>query len=169
MLKKQELVRLYAVIRQAELSLDRGLSGNWSELLSYYAGARLESIERELHSIRKLRRGSLVEPKRLTLARILSLRARGCICRYFSRVHLSNDEIELLFFSLKKGVECLKADAQPPTNQVVDSRMALYECEILLESLLPSAPGLKMAQSVEHFGEAPFVQTFGLDAIDMRQ
>ena len=162
-----ELVRLAAVTRQAELSVDRSLRADWAEFRSFYDQAsRVEHLRSALHSTTRLDsqldhpRG-WIEPIR-ALLRLLKRLLR----RHRSMASLSKRQVNPLAKTLETLFQVLSQREKPPTDELITLRMQLTACQAMLTSSMPYNRKIEAAiESVEHFGSASFIETYPLDQI----
>ena len=162
---KSDLTNVYAVLIQAQLSLDRALTVSWGELQSYYHGYRLKTLEDCAALFRSHFDRSELGPLAGDKVRLLPVWFRGLFYRFASKAPLHRSEIALISSSIEGTLIYLRAPEKPPNETTINLRMSLCSGSLTLECLLRRTPRLKMARAVEHFGDPPFIDHVPLEEI----
>jgi hypothetical protein len=158
-LPKELVIRCYALCREAERSVDRALHVPWPAFVAYYAGPRTDALDLLLARLketcsRPIRcregegSGARSQPRLLErlLCRLGSWRAgRKAVFAF------REEEVRWVITSLEHLVTLLGRTARPDQEDLIAARMAMLDCERLIESRCCGLPELKQAARIEHF------------------
>ena len=159
-LTKDLVIRCFAACREAERSLDRALHASWPEFLAYYLPNRLAAVRKLLDDLKgasgQSANGQIkalemeVVPEQVPpgLFHLLWGRVTAGRKRFFMfreapvRYLVAHLELLLCYLGEREG---------PEREKLIALRMAMYNCQRLIEEPCLGLPQLAMAARVEHF------------------
>jgi hypothetical protein len=159
-LPKELVIRCYALCRQAERSLDRALHAPWAEFAAYYGPDRLsvlEAVATRLGATLPQPAVSHAPPRFEEVYRQRALgKAFGLLLGKFrifrkTTFRFREPEIHFMLAGLQALVNLLERKEKPAQEEIIASRMAMYDCQRLLEGSCYGLPELEKANRVEHF------------------
>ncbi len=164
------VLELYCCVRQAALSLDRGLSAAaWPLLVDYYDQRRrlwleslVECLEATKTNPRELESANSYRPRNPTL---FSMAFAGLTGRFQRSIVLSSDDVHFFVQTLSKLLKLLTATAHPGVDTLIALRLDLSAGETMLHHKARSISGLAHCQNIEHFNQASHLSTHSIASI----
>jgi hypothetical protein len=159
-LPKELVIRCYALCRQAERSLDRALRAPWAEFAAYYGPDRLSALETVAARLEAELPQPAVSHAPPRFEEVYRQRALGKAfglllgkLGIFRKTTFAFREPEVRFVlaKLQALVNLLGRKERPAQEEIIASRMAMYDCQRLLEGPCYGLPELARANRVEHF------------------
>jgi hypothetical protein len=168
-LEKQLILRLYSLARQGERSVDFALSlqRQWNLLREYYSTDRRRTVHDLLIDLESVTKPSQALPRDryalITLGWVLSYPVRALLCPWRDSWSFRADEVAFFVRALSSLLQSLSFNEQPPTPTLIDLRMDLHFCQLLIESRLTGVAELQDASRIEHFCQSDYLEflTFG--------
>lgn len=155
---KKEIVFVFAVIRQAELSLDSALKASWDDFISYYSEGRSAAIREALAYLDQLVGIPSQESQRVrTEVRWLRW-SIGWLNRRSEFMIFHHRQLSFLKQTLESTIQMLSRKERPTEEEIVWQRMTLFECDLLIRDLLRGNLAIQKALSIEHFLNVDFIQ-----------
>ena len=159
-LPKELVIRCYALCRQAERSLDRALHAPWAEFAAYYGPDRLSALEDGVARLEATlpRLGvsqssqgfaEVCRPRGLRRVFGLLLGRLGIFRK--TRFAFRAPEVRFVLAGLQALVNLLGSKERPTREEIIASRVAMYDCQRLLEGPCYGVPEMERANRVEHF------------------
>lgn len=173
---KQLALTTYCLARQGERSIDFALSSSakhWGPLREYYDHDRLKPLHGLLEELQRLHRGHRRPYARDRLGRItpgwvVSYPFRVCINRWRGRWSFSAGEGSFIIDTIARLVSTLACETKPVSDSLIDLRMDLHLCEVIIEHRLVGVAMLKQAANIEHFCQADHIASVSLAGITDR-
>lgn len=169
---KQTALRILCVARQAERSIDFGLHSErqWELLREYYDAARLQPV---LEAIAQLQARTQLPDQpiskyrafRLTAWRILTIPIRWFMNRFRKQWRFSRVETQFLLSVLCLFGKTLKCVAKPDGWALVELRMDLHTCELIISDRLIGIPQVEKAMHVEHFCQNDYLRFVSIEDV----
>ncbi len=172
-LDQELIIRLYFCIRQAQLSLHRGMGANWDEFRNFYTEERRKTLSGVLQQLRA-RIGEVssdtvseVVP-RIVPARDWPLVWDAIMLGLFGRWRTSRwfrwYELDFMNFLLTSFMRLLALPKRPDCwDGLIALRMALARCEGIIELHSWGIPEIGRAADAEHFYQAEWKPHVALD------
>ena len=171
-ISKQEALRFYCLARQAERSIDFALSSErqWDLLRQYYDSARLGMLESAVGSLRALTPAAAGPiPKeqafRVGAGWVLTYPARIVLNRFRACWRFQETELQFIQQTFQTVIDLLKRRQKPDAPTLVETRMDLHACEVMMARKLVGRPEVRQAERIEHFCQAPHIKPFKLEEI----
>jgi hypothetical protein len=95
----------------------------------------------------------------------LSYPARIILNRFRVSWRFQESELQFIRQTFQTVVDLLKRRQKPEARSLVETRMDLHACEVLIERKLAGLPEVRQAQRMEHFCQAPHIVPFKLQEI----
>jgi hypothetical protein len=171
-IKKEQALRFFCLARQAERSIDFALSSErqWDMLRQYYHGERLGMLECAVESLRGLTPPaappiSRDQAFRLRLGWVLTYPARRLLNRLRASWRFEEKELQFILQTFRSVIDTLRRSQKPEARTLVQIRMDLYACQVIIERKLVGLPQARQAQRIEHFCQAAHIRPFKLEEI----
>ncbi len=157
-LPKELVIRCFALCRQAERSVDRALFAPWDEFVAYYGPDRVSALEAVVARLTDtlLQPGVAQAPPRFEEVYPRELRlvfgfllSKLPIFRK-STFGFREPEIRFVLARLQALLNVLASKERPAQDELIALRMAMYDCQRLLEWRCPWMPELNKALRIEH-------------------
>jgi hypothetical protein len=172
-IRKQEALRFFCLARQAERSIDFALSSErqWDLLRQYYDGGRLGKVESAVESLRALAPAPAASLSReqafeVSVFRVLTYPVRIILNRFRASWPFQESELQFILQTLQAVIDLLKRRQKPEARNLVQTRMDLHACEVIIERKLAGVPEVRKAGRIEHFCQAPHITPFKLEEIE---
>ncbi len=160
---KRELLETFAIIRQAEMSIDRAIAADWSGLLAFYQGKRLEALGQISEELGRL--GATYWNVEDEAPVSWKQKLRGVVRLLTKKTYLDARELSYVIFWVDRASRLLASGVRPGDQDLVSTRMNLYSCQLILGPCLFGQPKMNKARSVEHFRHAPGRDVYSLAEI----
>jgi hypothetical protein len=102
---------------------------------------------------------------RVSIWEIVSYPARLILDRFRSAWRFQPAELQFVLQTLQTVIGLLKRREKPEAPALVQARMDLHACEVIIERKLAGLPELRQAQRIEHFCQAPHIEALKLEEI----
>lgn len=159
-LTKQQLVNLFACLRQAERSLDAALRADWSSFREWYDAGRREFLEEQASMLRgHLPADALQEAAAHEICSDLWLvLVRGTMNRFRRTWRIERAEIREMVEALCAVRACIDERTRPTDEQLVQLRLRVAACRQQLGFRLFGVAAVRRADKIEHFMQAEHVK-----------
>src|SRR5262249_22216779 len=170
--EKSEALKLFCLARQAERSIDFALSSErqWDLLRHYYHSERLGMLECAVESLRGLAPAAATpistdQAFRLRLWWILTYPARKLLNRVRAFWRFKETELKFILQTFQSVIDSLRRRHKPNARTLVQLRMELLTCQLIIERKMVGLPQIREAERIEHFCQAPHIKPFKLEEI----
>jgi hypothetical protein len=170
--KKQEALRFFCLARQAERSIDFAISSErqWDMLRQYYEGERLGRLESAVEVLRAITPTVGTAPPRDqafrgTVRWLLAYPARIVLNRFRAAWRCQETELSFILQTFQNVTDLLKRRKKPEAGTLVQTRMDLHACEVIIERKLVGLPEVRQMERIEHFCQAPHIKGIKLEEI----
>jgi len=171
-IRKWEALSFFCLARQAERSIDFALSSErqWDLLRKYYDSARLEMLESAVESLLTVTPAAAAPASRdqafrVSLYWVLAYPARIILNRFRSSWRFQETDLQFILQTFQSVIDFLRRRQKPEARSLVQTRMDLHACEVIIERKLVGLPEVRQAQRIEHFCQAPHIKPFKLEEI----
>lgn len=166
-LTKQEIVALFACLRQAERSLDAALRADWQSFRAWYEAGRREFLEEQASMLRvHLPADAPPDAAAQDVCSDLWLvLVRGTLNRVRRTWRFEPPQIRALFEALCAIRACIDEPTRPPDEQLVQLRLRIAACRQQLEFRLFGVAALRRADKIEHFMQAEHVKPISTNSL----
>ena len=171
-ISKSEALTWFCLARQAERSIDFALSSErqWDLLRRYYDSARLGILDAAVESLKRTTAATSVALSRerafrVSIFWVLAYPIRLILNRWRVSWPFQDAELRFLQVTFQTAIDFLNRNRKPETASLVQTRMDLYACEVLLKRKLVGLPEARQAERIEHFCQAPHIKPFKLKEI----
>jgi hypothetical protein len=171
-LSKRAVLELYCYCRQAERSVDFGIasSAQWHGLIKYYTPEKRAKIISIVKSIEELVPHDYhtlppVCPTGLEPCGRLCRVVKRCISLFKNTSNFSLEEIMFIYHSFRAFVTLLDETCRPFTSSIVEVRVSLHICELIIENRACGTPKLCQAANIEHYCQAAHIKAITLEQL----
>jgi hypothetical protein len=138
LLSKDEVIRCYALCRQAERSVDRALQpSSWPDFVAYYYPSRVGTIEQIVARLREKLSPAFTYPD------------EGKGRKYL--FPFREQQVRAIIAALDGFLSLLRRADGPDQQELIAVRKALFDCEYAMEPLLRRLPEYHQALRIHHF------------------
>lgn len=169
---KSFALKLYSYARQAERSVDFAIASStqWARLLQYYASERQEGLHAIAQRLRcEIKNNGPVPARRhfesVDLVRIVLLPLTHLVNQTRRAWHFAHDEAHFISATFDSFIKTLSSMANPPEQCLIELRMDLFMCELIIERHLYGVPELRKAEKIEHFCQPDHIQHFTMEEL----
>jgi hypothetical protein len=169
---KLDVLKFFCLARQAERSIDFALSSQrqWDLLRQYYDSARLGILESAVDSLRTLLPQAAAPASRdaayrLRVFWVLTYPVRIILNRFRTTWSFRETELQFILQTFQAVIDILKRREKPESPRLVQARMDLHACEVIIERKLIGLPEIRQAERIEHFCQASHIKPFNLEEI----
>ncbi|MBW3598284.1 MAG: hypothetical protein KY475_13555 [Planctomycetes bacterium] len=169
---KQDLIRIFACCRQAQMSVHRILPFGdvWREFQQFYSERRRGLLNNCLEQLGMLLPPETAAPSREQVERTarwlpFTSRLRSVVNGRRPRLAVSADHLAYIDAALKQFRSFLDQPQKPNTHEIIAMRTELYTCQWLTRAYLAGDKAADAAQHVEHFNQSDYRQHVAIDEI----
>jgi hypothetical protein len=159
-LPKELVIRCFALCRQAERSLDHALGAPWLEFVAYYSPPRLGALEDLVARLedrlpQPASPGVLPSSDELFRGRTWQMLFHLLLGRWVQARKTAfgyrEPVVRFILAQVRTLLAYLASKERPDQQELIALRMAMFDCQRLLETPCPWLPELRSASRVEHF------------------